>query len=862
MNPTTNTKVALGKQLTRAEVIKILNSAMQVDEFRFTRRVATHWLDTFPGDLFIEYIHARALIGDDRADLAIPILKKIINVDPEFLEAQKLLAENADSSTYSTAADAYACVHALGGDCSEKENIQSWGLQLAKARTSISNRDSKEAEINIQNALMVDPPTPIAAIMHLRLAIEYYDWMAIRSLTDLYFNRWPDSLVCNLVMAAMLIESGEEDRAVSILHQCAAHDVSGQVPTRLWGANHPFQRLWSNDLEIFLDFPIPASVSSLLGLNQLEQGPLKTSSPSMEKAPNRKQSHDQLLSKDKCQKKPPSSNVPETLIDVQQELERVANSLKKPQLTRADGRFPVYVVLTTRHGLEKKYGKQNLSLIEASINDVLFNTRKYYQWGAILLYADDLDCTSKYGLKPAKPKDPWSIKNLLADLDKALVGRGEMIAALLIVGGPTVVPFHHLPNPIDDADIDVPSDNPYATSDQNYFIPDWPVGRIPGGETSDPAQLIANLKRIVNQRARGTQSEPWYKRWWEKILSRISSRRKMKQSFGYTAEIWQRASHSVFRPIGEPRSLVISPPTQADFLSRKGKKPVHLGYYNLHGLEDSSDWYGQRDPIETPYGPDFPIALRPKDVVNSGRAPHVVFTEACYGGHIIGKTNDSAIALKFLASGSQAVVGSTCISYGSINPPLIAADLLGKAFWKYLQEGYYVGDALRRAKVHMAREMHRRQGYLDGEDQKTLISFVLYGDPLAKPILSRVIGKNILRNKFNTLNVKTICDRNDGNQTLVSDIPEEVMHHVKQVVKTYLPGMSDAVLTYSLEHSECQGDECLNQRLNNKSKPAKRPNRQLVTLSKQIIQETNMHQRYARITLDKHGKVVKVAVSR
>jgi hypothetical protein len=74
--------------------------------------------------------------------------------------------------------------------------------------------------------------------------------------------------------------------------------------------------------------------------------------------------------------------------------------------------------------------------------------------------------------------------------------------------------------------------------------------------------------------------------------------------------------------------------------------------------------------------------------------------------------------------------------------------------------------------------------------------------------------------------------------------------------------MSDAVLTYSLEHSECQGDECLNQRLNNKSKPAKRPNRQLVTLSKQIIQETNMHQRYARITLDKHGKVVKVAVSR
>ena len=71
-----------------------------------------------------------------------------------------------------------------------------------------------------------------------------------------------------------------------------------------------------------------------------------------------------------------------------------------------------------------------------------------------------------------------------------------MIGALLIVGGPEIVPFHRLPNPLDDPDIDVPSDNPYATRDENYFIPEWPVGRLPGGSDADPRLLVAALRRI------------------------------------------------------------------------------------------------------------------------------------------------------------------------------------------------------------------------------------------------------------------------------------------------------------------------------------------------------------------------------
>ncbi len=85
--------------------------------------------------------------------------------------------------------------------------------------------------------------------------------------------------------------------------------------------------------------------------------------------------------------------------------------------------------------------------------------------------------------------------------------------------------------------------------------------------------------------------------------------------------------------------------------------------------------------------------------MNSGRAPQVVFSEACYGANIVNKTIDEAMSLKFIQAGTHAMAGSTCTSYGSISPPLIAADFLGHAFWSNVKEGLPAGEALRRAKI-------------------------------------------------------------------------------------------------------------------------------------------------------------------
>jgi hypothetical protein len=222
---------------------------------------------------------------------------------------------------------------------------------------------------------------------------------------------------------------------------------------------------------------------------------------------------------------------------------------------------------------------------------------------------------------------------------------------------------------------------------------------------------------------------------------------------------------------------------------------------------------------------------------------------------------NNALALRFLSAGSRAVIGYTVMSYGSIGTPLNAADLLGVSFWKFLRAGNPVGEALRQAKITLAHRMNERQGYLDGEDQKTLISFVLYGDPLARP--SGQMDAQTMQEKSSpqvVSDVKTVCDRGGDSEP----VPDEVMLHVKQVVKQYLPGMQGAKVRLSHEHLDCscEGHCCPTAQLGPKMRPDRAPERSVVILSKTIPAQSRQHPVYARLTLDKDGKVVKLAVSR
>jgi hypothetical protein len=702
----------------------------------------------------------------------------------------------------------------------------------------------------------------------------------------------------------------------------------------VWVGENPYHDLWPGQLELALRSAIPARVAALMGWNQLVDGDHALVDAPVEIQPavdaplsggNRMmpapasvwapfapasteipapQSADSALSGEMtavglstldrlaASKAPPVATSRAHRLEreaLRQEIEEMAARHNLAGVTRLDGRFPVYVLFSTRGGLQSTYGRRAAKALEAEMAQLVETIQRKPGWGARLFLADDPVSATSLGIRPAKPNDPWALKLALADLDAALAAQGEMIGALLIVGDPEVVPFHRLPNPLDDQDDEVPSDNPYATRDKNYFIPEWPVGRLPAG--GDPRLLMELLQRIRKKHAGHLKALPWHRKIFQRLQALVRSRgARARASFGYTAAIWRQAAEVVYRPIGNPRVLQVSPPRgvfEGTFLNpldpvdaQQGLEggvalPVgRLGYFNLHGLVDAAEWYGQRDPLQGQAGPDYPVALRPEDIAIAANGkkdavPRVVFSEACYGLHIQGRVVDQAMALKFLQAGSLAVAGSTCMAYGSVETPLVAADLLGQAFWRAIQDGVPAGEALRQAKITLAGEMDRRQGFLDGEDQKTLVSFLLFGDPLAQVEDGALQSKGVLRLATPLPEVKTICDRL-ADPPNGSRAPADVLASVRDVVSHYLPGMSDADVSVAYPRVNCNGEghSCPTSQLGGAAKaqcrqacPAASGHR-LVTLSKMVPRTEGVHAHYARLTLDARGGLVKLVVSR
>ena len=909
--------------ISRELLLTLLNTALRTGELRYARRLCTAWLAIYPGDLQVNLINARAFFKDQSPSLqlhALPILEELCKLDPEFMEAQELLAEVrllAGSANHLVAkACANALTHGHSVNTGKSGHISSWAKYVYEARSALNNIRSGDyqqidkAEYFIHKALVKNPDTPLAAVVHLRL-IESKGSMpklAVRSLAQIYHERWPDCLQFQLTLSNELMESGESNQAVDMLHQVVSKDVAGQVPKRMWGEHHQYSSIWPSYLEANntgpnspQSIPIPAAVASSLGWNQIPAAisDLDTPNSLENNSPSgrlgfynvKPSSSKPIYGSHTAANQGEVRTLSEPSRMVQNELERMADELKRPHLAREDGRFPTYVVFTTRGGLASQYDASAIKLIDEELKKlVLFiHGHKINQelWGSMIFYADDAASTQPYELQPAAYNDPWQLKLILTDLDAALEKRGERIGALLIVGGPEIVPFHNLPNPVEDADIDVPSDNPYAAKDNNYFISDWPVGRVSGGSGTDASKLLSIIKEITNRYDQNAKKSSWYHRLIQFIREFIKTGLSKKlSSFGYTAAVWRRASLSVFRSIGNPGDLLISPPTHAcDSINLANAENVpqnnpgktsscllmpetRLAYFNLHGVPDASEWYGQCDPTQPELGPEFPVAMRPQDIRNSGSAPRLVFTEACYGANIVGKLADEAISLKFLASGTHAVVGSTCISYGSLSTPLSSADLLGRVFWNLLQEGFVAGESLRRAKIHLTREMHRRQGFLDAEDQKTLISFVLFGDPLAQPFHTKVSPKISPHLSDDAVPVATVCERTCEGEA-GSSVSLETISHLKSIVAQYLPGMSDAKVSIFHEHQKCSnlcgrcGSDkqcCLSQSTPKNQAPFK-SQRRVVTLSKNFEQAQHTHKQYARLTLDARGNIVKMVVS-
>ncbi|MDR3577265.1 MAG: hypothetical protein P4L50_25675 [Anaerolineaceae bacterium] len=926
--------------MDRKQFLKILDAAVTKRSFHFAHQAADSWLKTYPGDLMISLALAHIQVYEGNTLDAMKLLDKLIEADPQFLEAYQLQAELYEGSSSEKLTDAVGCSYVLGGAAGSSEaSLPEWSIVLREGSKSIQAGQFGPAQQLIHQAIGLNPELVLSAVLHLILTNSHPDVATTFQLAKLYHGRWPTCLQFSLFLADGKLQMGDETGAVSLLHQCAANDATGQVPNRLWGENHRYSPLWPENLSIHFDLPIPSEVAAYLGLNQLAAGPAQTGSVSpVTSAAPRPIDISGMLKPGLNGEKPASSqpaavsqpvvtkpaevssgtvietpsaptpaavdadqadgsplstgnltdNVPDTtqtaeanpkrlsayeasLRPIEETFDKLTKKLKKNAIGRLDGRFPMYVILSTKIGLTNQYGLSSATVIDSELNNLAETVRTRPGWGALVLYPDDPECTTRLGLKAVDAIDPWKIKLALVDLDNALAKKGEMIGALLIVGGPDIVPFHRLPNPTDDIDKEVCSDNPYCTLDNNYFVPEWPVGRLPGEIGPDAGLLldqIRNVSRYHNHKNLSMfKSKPfkWPMIIWKRVNDLLKTHKKTRriQSIGYTAAIWRQSSQAVFRHVGDTHSMLISPPESSGSFKPERLTTTKLGYYNLHGVEDGPDWYGQRDSTETCIGPEYPVALSPKDLIKNGHAPQLVFSEACYGANIQNKSVDKSLALRFMSIGTPCVVGSTCVCYGSVSSPLIGGDLLGSLFWRYYKEGLAVGEALMQAKIEFVREMNRRQGYLDGEDQKTLLSFILYGDPLLIKENFPFKSKSAYRFRSHPM-VKMVCDRQNGGG-IPDSVADEVIDEVKQIVKTYLPGMKDGEIHLSQQHNECNGryHHCPTSDLGNKSAEIEAaPNRYVVTISKETYLAQHIHHTYARVTLDAQHKMIKMVVSR
>jgi hypothetical protein len=370
----------------------------------------------------------------------------------------------------------------------------------------------------------------------------------------------------------------------------------------------------------------------------------------------------------------------------------------------------VNLIITSASRLREVYGAYDARRILGAIGRLVeAHAARDVQSRVLLIEEGDAELgVAGAQLEPeAIARQIWSLALALGSAS----GRDHArLSSVLVVGGPDIVPFYEAPNPAThDGDETVAGDWIYGARDP--FGPmSWPVGRLPGAAGGDPDLLLRLLEFAASARP---------------------IRTAQRKTFGYCTAVWRHAAEQVYATIASPERLLVSPPLLATTLDRRLLDGAGLVYCNLHGVRDGPPWYGQSEEH-----PALVAALRPADLAGLDLRGALVVSEACYGASIAGRDEGTSLALAFLARGAAGFVGATAVSYGPPEPPPGEADLIALHFLQAVvgsggagSAPITLGDAFAAARAGMLRDTLAGQRMLDEDDQKTLLEFVLYGDP-------------------------------------------------------------------------------------------------------------------------------------
>ncbi|MBI2941420.1 MAG: hypothetical protein HYY04_13385, partial [Chloroflexi bacterium] len=556
----------------------------------------------------------------------------------------------------------------------------------------------------------------------------------------------------------------------------------------------------------------------------------------------------------------------EDLADIQAALDAIADRLDgKPVETSrvAPSSLPpspirvhtAEIWVTSRDRLIEHYGRRGFESVAAALHAAseAIAALGFY---AHVLYVDDETSTGAFGLPAISPAQTTALCSLLRTAADTISRQVRPVEAILIVGGDEIVPFARLPNPTDDDDEDVPSDNPYGVFGRNLFLPDVAVGRLPDDGALGPAFLCQQIEALPERRqAPLVEGRGCLLAMWDWLIARL--RRPEGMGAGYASLVWEAAAQEVFQVVGRPDDLQLCPPVTEETLD-----PRHLSnrpclYFNLHGARQSAFWYGQKDGSYPADYPMLPIALAPAALAGADIGGSLVYSECCYGANVLGKTPETSLALRFLAEGAAGFVGSTVTSYGVLEPPLSGADLLGVWFWRHLSNGHRIGEALRRARHDFFALTREQQGWLDGDDQKTLLEFVLYGDPLL-PLHPRL---SAIEPSTSTLGTTAVLCQPTGSRqpaAVNATIERRVVDHLARFGGGRPPSRVRFV-----RQVHCRG-ECDNDCHKGIERPTHPHEAVLRATASQLLATVDGQRlnRHLHVTLDRSGQIAKTLVSK
>lgn len=391
----------------------------------------------------------------------------------------------------------------------------------------------------------------------------------------------------------------------------------------------------------------------------------------------------------------------------------------------------IKLAVTVRSALASKYTADALKKIDTAI-DAWITAEKARGIKTVLVGLDTKKDMEGQGLQPMQGK----VTALKAK--KAIDALAKKLSPdyVVILGGDDVVPHFHVPNPSfsfnGDEDETMPTDNPYATSrpfaaasTKSYLVPDRVVGRLPDLPASkgkgDPTAILAALKTATN-----------WKPQPRKFFSSV---------YAASTGTWVESGKKMMRHIEFPeKDLLVSPP------SVDGKEPartrlgrtVHM--FKCHGADDNANFYGEdTKPAAVDYTVLFSGSLKGRV-----KAGSLVAAVCCYGANVYSPDLPDAmpqgalpVPIAYLHGGALAFMGSTKIAWVH-DVEMMGADVIVASYLKKALGGASLGRALLEAKQDYMASLQSRGQAPDVTDEKTLIEFVLLGDPAIHPIASTV----------------------------------------------------------------------------------------------------------------------------